>query len=157
MEPEDRKPGAAANPAPPSAVPPALPSSRLRLAGEGFIFGVAAFTFLSIAAPLVLAPLAQPLCRLPAGQHFPSFACYLAESLAFVLWLGPTALIWHALLPNAATLGGIRLTSAVFLGLLSAGLLAAYGRRKGLRAMVMISLVLMAISTLISVTLVVSG
>lgn len=130
---------------------------RLRLGAEGFILGIAAFSLLSIAAPLVLAPLAQPLCALPPGQHSPPFACLLLEALAFVLWLGPTALLWHALLPAAATLGGVRLTSAIFLGLLSTCLLAAYGRRKGVRAMVLISLVLLAIATLISVMFVSSG
>jgi hypothetical protein len=130
---------------------------RLRLGAEGFILGIAAFSVLSIAAPLVLAPLAQPLCALPPGQHFPPFACILLEALAFVLWLGPSALVWHVLLPAAATLGGVRLTSAIFLGLLSACLLAAYGRRKGARALVLISLILMTVVTLITVMFVSSG
>lgn len=136
---------------------PTPPVPRWRLAAEGFSLGIAAFALLSIAVPLIEVPLAHSLCRLPPGQHFPSFACYLAQALAFVLWLGPTALIWHALLPSAATLGAIRLTSALFLGLLSGFLLAAYGRRRGALALVLASLVLIGVSTLIAVTLVMSG
>jgi hypothetical protein len=56
------------------------------------------------------------------------------------------------LLPAAATLGGVRLSLAIFLGLLS-----AYGRRDGVRAMVLISLVLLAVATLISAMFVSSG
>ena len=137
-----------------SAAPP-LP--RLRLAVEGFLLAILVFSLLSIAAPLVLAPLAEPLCILPAGRHFPTFACYLVEALAFSLWLGPTALIWHALSPAVGALGIIRVTSGIFLGLLSACLLAGYGRRKGILVAVLLSLLLIAISTLISMTLVVSG
>jgi len=141
----------------PVAMPPTPPVPRWRYAAEGFSLGIATFALLSVAVPLIEAPLAQSLCRLPPGQHFPSSACYLVEALAFVLWLGPTALIWHALLPSAATLGAIRLTSALFLGLLSAFLLAAYGRRRGAQALVLASLVLIAISTLIAATLVMSA
>ena len=141
----------------PSAKPPTPPVPRLRLAAEGFLLGITAFALLSIAAPVIEAPLAQSLCRLPPGQHFPSFACMLAESLAFVLWLGPTALVWHVLLPGPVTLGVIRLTSALFLGLLSACLLAAYGRRRGAKVMALASLLLIAISTLIAVTFVISA
>jgi hypothetical protein len=141
----------------PIAKTPAPPMQRLRLAAEGFLLGVGAFALLSVAVPLIEAPLGQALCRLPSGQHFPPSACYLVEALAFVLWLGPTALIWHALLPSAATLGAIRLTSALSLGLLSAFLLAAYGRRRGAQALVLASLVLIALSTLIAATLVMSG
>lgn len=98
---------------------------RLRLAAEGFSLAVAAFALLSMAAPFIAGPLAQPLCRLPPGQHFPSFACYLVEASAFVLWLGSTALIWRARPPNAASLESIRLTPALLLGLLSGFWLAA--------------------------------
>jgi hypothetical protein len=82
--------------------------------------------------------------------------------LAFVRRLGPSALVWHVPLPAAATLGGVRLTSAIFLRLLSACLLsacllAAYGRREGVRAIVLISLVLLAVATLISAMFVSSG
>lgn len=141
----------------PGPRPPTPPVSRWRHAAEGFLLGISAFALLSIAAPLIEAPLAQSLCRLPPGQHFPSFACYLVEALAFVLWLGPTALIWQALFPSAATLVTIRLTSALFLGLLSGLLLAAYGRRRGSQALALASLVLIVISTLIAVLLVTSG
>ena len=141
----------------PGAMPPTPPVPRLRLAAEGFSLGIASFVLLSIAVPLIAAPLAQSLCRLPPGGHFPSFTCYLAEALAFVLWLGPTALIWHALLPSAATLGAIRLTSALFLGLLSGFLLAAYGRRRGAQILVLASLALIATSTLIAVLFVLAG
>lgn len=147
----------------PIAAPTAQPvphrqaNPRLRLAAGGFLLGIGAFSLLSIAAPLILAPLAQRLCVLPIGRHLPSAACYLVEALAFTLWLGPTALVWHALLPSAATLGGIRLTSGVFLGLLSAGFLAAYGRRRGTWITIGVSALLIAISTLISMMLVSSG
>jgi hypothetical protein len=127
--------------------------ARLRLGAEGFILSLAASSLLSIAAPLLLAPLiARWYYPLPPGQHFPPFPCVFIEALAFVLWLGPSALVWHVLLPAAATLGGVRLSLAIFLGLLS-----AYGRRDGVRAMVLISLVLLAVATLISAMFVSSG
>lgn len=157
MEPEGTPAAAPASPTGTHPRPPARPVARLHLAAAGFLVGIGAFSLLSIAAPLILAPLAQRVCVLPTGQHFPSAACYLLEALAFTLWLGPTALVWHALLPSAATLGGIRLTSGVFLGLLSAGFLAAYGRRRGAWITIGVSALLIAISTLISMRFVSSG
>jgi len=108
--------------------------------------------------PLLLAPIIARWCYLlPTGQHYPPFPCVFIEALAFVLWLGPSAQAWHVLLPAAATLGGVRLSSAIFLGRPSACLLAAYGRREGVRAIMLISLVLLAVATLISAMFVSSG
>jgi hypothetical protein len=146
-----------------SSVPPershqGMNASRLRLGAEGFLLGIAASSLLSIAAPLLLAPLTARLCYpLPPGQHFPPFPCVFLEALVFVLWPGPSALVWHVLLPSAATLTGVRATSAILVGLLSAGLWTAYGRRKGSAALLIISLALIVVLTVVSTFFVVSS
>jgi len=119
----------------------------------GFLLGAAIFAVLSLAAIPAWQAISPGLCRIhPPEQRFPSLACTILGSLASVLWLGPAGFIME-ILSWEAPLAVARLVSGLFVALFSASLFLALGRRRGLIAFLLSSIVFVGILTILVVPL----
>lgn len=124
---------------------PKDPTRAFRREGlQGVVIGAALFAFGSILAPSLWHPLARSACALAGGEHFPSAACLVGESVTAALRLGPAVPFFLLVWPGVKPLTIIPATSALMIAIASGVLRVRFGRARGSVMLVGLSLIAIA-------------
>ncbi len=126
-------------------------SSRIQLAGLGFLVGAVAFAAPSLAASIAQPAVTARLCALPAQGHFPSGNCLLITALLGVLWMGPAAILAVSPVLQSAlhSMLQVRILSDIMVAVFAALLFARAGIRKGALLFSLSSIALIGVLTLL--------